>query len=153
MHPQPTLEDAIILAAGAHRGQTDKAGEPYILHPLRVMLHLEDEEGRIAAALHDVLEDTATTADNLRDWGYGEKVIEALEALTRREGESYPEFIERLAPNPLARRVKLADLEDNMNLRRLPAAGDAGRARLARYQAAWERLRTGTSSKIAPPRR
>jgi (p)ppGpp synthase/HD superfamily hydrolase len=153
MDRKPTLEDAIILAAGAHRGQADKAGEPYILHPLRVMLHLEDEEGRIAAALHDVLEDTATTADNLRDRGYGEKVIEALEALTRREGESYADFIERLAPNPRARRVKLADLADNMNLRRLPAAGDAGRDRLARYQAAWERLQTGTPSKIAPPRR
>jgi (p)ppGpp synthase/HD superfamily hydrolase len=146
MNRKPTLEDAIILAAGAHRGQADKAGEPYILHPLRVMLQLVDEEGRIAAALHDVLEDTATTADNLRDWGYGEKVVEALEALTRRDGESYADSIERAARNPLARRVKLADLADNMNVHRLPAVGDADRDRLARYQAAWDRLQIGAEA-------
>ena len=150
MDPKPTLEDAIILAATAHRGQVDKAGEPYILHPLRVMLQLEDQPGRIAAALHDVLEDTATTADNLRGWGYDEEVIEALEALTRREGESYADFIERLAPNPLARRVKLADLADNMNVRRLPVVGDADRARLARYQAARQRLQEGGLQPGAP---
>ena len=143
MDRKPTIEDAIILAAGAHRGQADKAGQPYILHPLRVMLHLDDEEGRIAAVLHDVLEDTPTTAENLRDWGYDEKVIEALEALSRREGESYSDFIERAARNPLARRVKLADLADNMNVRRLPSLGDADRQRLARYQAAWNRLQEG----------
>jgi (p)ppGpp synthase/HD superfamily hydrolase len=146
MNRKPTLEDAIILAAGAHRGQADKAGEPYILHPLRVMLQLVDEEGRIAAALHDVLEDTATTADNLRDWGYGEKVVEALEALTRRDGESYADSIERAVRNPLARRVKLADLADNMNVHRLPAVGDADRDRLARYQAAWDRLQIGAEA-------
>ena len=146
MNRKPTLEDAIILAAGAHRGQADKAGEPYILHPLRVMLQLVDEEGRIAAALHDVLEDTATTADNLRDWGYGEKVVEALEALTRRDGETYADSIERAARNPLARRVKLADLADNMNVHRLPAVGDADRDRLARYQAAWDRLQIGAEA-------
>ncbi|MDP2999501.1 MAG: HD domain-containing protein [Bryobacterales bacterium] len=150
MDPKPTLEDAIILAATAHRGQVDKAGEPYILHPLRVMLQLEDQAGRIAAALHDVLEDTATTADNLRDWGYGEEVIEALEALTKREGEGYADFIERVAPNPLARRVKLADLADNMNVRRLRVVGDADRARLARYQAARQRLQVGTEAPSTP---
>jgi len=73
MNGKPTLEDAIVLAAGAHRGQTDKAGQPYILHPLRVMLQLEDEVGRISAVLHDVLEDTAITLDDFPYVGVGQR--------------------------------------------------------------------------------
>ena len=140
MNRKPTLEDAILLAAGAHRGQLDKAGEPYILHPLRVMLQLQDEAGKVAAVLHDVVEDTAITLDNLREGGYSEEVLQALEALTRREGESYADFIERAAKNPLARRVKLADLADNLNAGRLPQIRKKDRERLARYRAAWDRL-------------
>lgn len=140
MNGKPALEDAIILAAGAHRGQVDKAGAPYILHPLRVMLRLRDEAGRIAAVLHDVLEDTAITVGDLRQAGYGEEVLQALEALTRREGEEYADFIERAASNPLARRVKLADLADNLDASRLPEITERSRERLARYSAAWERL-------------
>ncbi len=140
MNRRPTLEDAIILAAGAHRGQVDKAGEPYLLHPLRVMLQLKGEAERIAAVLHDVLEDTLITLDELRTEGYDEDVLQALNALTRRKGESYADFIERAARNPLARKVKLADLADNMNASRLPQIGEKDRERLARYQAAWDRL-------------
>jgi (p)ppGpp synthase/HD superfamily hydrolase len=140
MNAKPTLEDAIILAAGAHRGQVDKAGKPYILHPLRVMLRLEDEAGRITAVLHDVLEDTPIRIDNLRQAGYGEEVLQALEALTRRTCETYADFIERAAKNPLARRVKVADLADNMDASRLPEITNRDRERLARYKAAWERL-------------
>jgi len=140
MDRKPALEDAIILATGAHRGQVDKAGELYILHPLRVMLELKDEAGRIAAVLHDVLEDTSITVDDLREGGYSEEVLRALDALTRREGESYPEFIERVAADPLARRVKLADLADNLDADRLPEMAEADRQRMARYRAAWERL-------------
>ncbi len=140
MDGMPTLEDAIILAAGAHRGQTDKAGQPYILHLLRVMLRLEDEAGRISAVLHDILEDTTVTPDDLRRAGHGEDVLRALDALTRREGEDYAEFIERVAKNSLARRVKLADLADNLNAARLSELTTRDRERLARYRTAFERL-------------
>ncbi|MBM7118644.1 GTP pyrophosphokinase [Archangium primigenium] len=137
----PTLEDALALALEAHRGQRDKAGQVYLLHPLRVMLRLESETERMVALLHDVVEDSAFTLEDLRARGYPEPVLEALALLTRREGESYEAFIQRLRPHPLARRVKLADLEDNMDVRRLPAVTDTDAARLARYRAAWQSLR------------
>ena len=141
MTPVPTLEDAIALAVEAHRGQRDKAGQTYILHPLRVMMRLETEAERMAAILHDVVEDTPYTLERLRELGYPQEVLTALECLTKREGESYEAFIERVRPHPLARRVKLADLEDNMDVRRLVAVGPKEAERLARYRAAWARLK------------
>lgn len=137
----PTLEDAIALAVEAHRGQRDKAGQTYILHPLRVMMRLETENERMAAILHDVVEDTPYTLERLRELGYPDEVLGALDCLTKREGESYETFIERVRPHPLARRVKLADLEDNMDVRRLLAVGPRETERLARYRAAWARLK------------
>jgi len=137
----PTLEDAIALAVEAHRGQRDKAGQAYILHPLRVMMRLETEPERMAAILHDVVEDTPYTLERLRELGYPQEVLGALDCLTKREGESYEAFIERVRPHPLARRVKLADLEDNMDVRRLLAVGPRESERLARYRAAWARLK------------
>jgi (p)ppGpp synthase/HD superfamily hydrolase len=136
----PTLEDAIALAVEAHRGQRDKAGQSYILHPLRVMMRLRTDPERMAAILHDVVEDTPYTLERLRALGYPEEVLGALDCLTKREGESYEAFIERLRPHPLARRVKLADLEDNMDVRRLPSVGPREAERLTRYRAAWSRL-------------
>jgi (p)ppGpp synthase/HD superfamily hydrolase len=138
----PTLEDAISLAVEAHRGQRDKAGQTYVLHPLRVMMRLDTELERMVAVLHDVVEDSPYSLDRLRALGYPEPVLEALDCLTRREGESYEAFIERVRPHPLARRVKLADLEDNMDVRRLPALSPKDAERLTRYRAAWERLRS-----------
>ncbi|KFE61067.1 HD domain-containing protein [Hyalangium minutum] len=137
----PTLEDAIALAVEAHRGQRDKAGQTYILHPLRVMMRLETEAERMAAILHDVVEDTPYTLERLRELGYPEEVLGALDCLTKREGETYEAFIERVRPHPLARRVKLADLEDNMDVRRLLTVGPKETERLARYRAAWARLK------------
>ena len=137
----PTLEDAIALAVEAHKGQRDKAGQTYILHPLRVMMRLETEAERMAAVLHDVVEDTPYTLERLRELGYPPEVLLALECLTKREGESYEAFIERVRPHPLARRVKLADLEDNMDVRRLVSVGPREAERLARYRAAWARLK------------
>jgi (p)ppGpp synthase/HD superfamily hydrolase len=137
----PSLEDALALAVQAHHGQRDKAGQPYILHPLRVMMRLESEAERTVALLHDVVEDTPWTLERLRALGYPEGVLAALDALTRREGETYEAFIERLRPDPLARRVKLADLEDNMDVRRLTQVTPEDTERLARYRAAWARLR------------
>lgn len=137
----PTLEDAILLAAQAHRGQVDKVGRPYLLHLLRVMLRLDGEEAQIVGVLHDLVEDTGYTLDDLRAMGYAEEVVQALDCLTRRSTESYEEFVERASANPLARRVKRADLEDNMDIRRLPAIGEQDLARLNRYLAAWQRVK------------
>lgn len=127
------LEDAIALAVEKHRGMRDKAGDPYILHPLRMMLALQGEEERMAAVLHDVVEDTDVTLEDLRQAGYPASVVEAVDHLTRRAEESYEEFIRRAAAHPVARRVKLADLEDNMDLRRLGTVTEKDLERLARY--------------------
>jgi (p)ppGpp synthase/HD superfamily hydrolase len=138
----PTLENAIALAVEAHRGQRDKNGNPYILHPLRVMFRLEDDLERIVGILHDVVEDTPYTFDDLRAMGYAEEVIAALDGVTRREYESYEEFVARSQAHPVSRRVKLADLEDNMDVRRLksePTEKDF--ERLKRYRWAWEQLK------------
>ncbi len=139
----PTLEDAIALAMKAHLGQKDRVGEPYILHPLRVMFRLgwdAPEAARIAAVLHDVVEDTAIQLRDLRRLGYSEEVLAAVELLSRRPDDSYEQFIERVLPNSIARRVKRADLEDNMELRRLPTVTAKDLERLARYRSAWARI-------------
>src|SRR6185503_15040426 len=111
---KPTLEDAIRLAVEAPHGQRDKVGQPYILHPLRVMFRLTTEAEQIVGVLHDVVEDTKYTFDDLRRLGYSEQILEALDGVTRRESESYEEFVLRSKKNPIARKVKLADLDDNM---------------------------------------
>ena len=131
------LERAILLAVQAHRGQVDRSGAPYILHPLRVMLRVETENERIAAVLHDVVEDTDWTLDGLRAEGFPEEVVQAVDCLTRREGESYDDRVARAAANPIARRVKLADLEDNMDARRLARWSEEDAARFERYHRAW----------------
>jgi (p)ppGpp synthase/HD superfamily hydrolase len=140
----PTLEHAIALAVETHQGQVDKAGQPYILHPLRVMFRLETELERIVGVLHDVVEDSEVTFADLRRMGYAEEVMAALDGVTRREDESYEEFVERSLAHPVSRRVKRADLEDNMDIRRcLPELTEQDFERLKRYRRAWERV-TGT---------
>jgi (p)ppGpp synthase/HD superfamily hydrolase len=137
----PTLEDAIALAVEAHRGHRDKAGQPYILHPLRVMFRLEGETERIVGVLHDVVEDSHYTFDDLRQMGYSEKIVEAIDHLSRRENETYEELVKRAAVHPLARLVKLADLEDNMDIRRYAVLDDKILEHLARYHRAWRKLK------------
>ena len=134
------LEDAITLAVEAHRGQTDKCGQPYILHPLRVMFACTTELERIVAVLHDVVEDTGRTFDDLRAMGFGEDVLAALDCVTKRPGEGYDAFVERASANPVARAVKLADLQDNMDLRRLPGLEQKDMDRMRKYVKAWRRL-------------
>lgn len=130
-----TLEHAIQIAAAAHAGQRDKAGEPYILHPLRVMLHMRSEHERITAVLHDVVEDTAVTLAQLADQeAFPSAVIEALRALTKRPGESRLAAAARAAENPLARAVKLADNSDNMDLNRIAQPTAADIVRLEEYK-------------------
>ncbi len=141
----PTLEDAIALAATAHRAQVYPApgGEPFILHPMRVMLGVEGDAGdaeRVVAVLHDVVEDTACTLDDLRRAGYPGTVVDALDRLTRRDGEPYEEYIGRVAPDPVARRVKLADLTDNLATIRRQEPTTETCARIARYERARRRL-------------
>jgi len=135
-----TLERAIEMAAKAHEGKVDKAGAPYILHPLRVMLKLKKSEERIAAVLHDVVEDSDFTLEDLRSKGFPDDVVDAVDAVTMRPGESYDDFVRRAALNPIGRRVKLADLEDNCDLSRIANPTKEDYERLAKYQRATESI-------------
>jgi len=136
----PTLERAIAIAAEAHEGQTDKAGAPYILHVLRVVVASPAGDAKIAAALHDLVEDTDWTLDDLRERGFSWIVIDAVEALTRRADEVYSDYIERVAKNDLARKVKLADLRDNMDLNRFSDQSQINWSLQERYAKAVSRL-------------
>lgn len=135
------LENAISLAVESHKGQFDKGGSPYILHPLRMMLRFDTPALQMAAVLHDVVEDTPVTLQRLQDDGYPEEVISAVQALTRRDDETYEEFIQRAAAHPVARQVKRVDLEDNMNILRIAEPTQKDLDRLARYRKCWEALR------------
>lgn len=127
------LHDAVVISDRAHEGQVDKLGDPYRWHVARVMHRFDDDdlEAKMAAALHDVVEDTDVTLEDLREAGCPDLVLKAVDALTKRDGEDYDSFIRRVSANPLARRVKAADLCDNSDedrLARLPA-DVAGRLR------------------------
>lgn len=137
-----TLSRAIEIAVMAHAGQTDKAGAPYILHPLRVMLALQSEEDRIVGVLHDVIEDCPDwTPDRLRAEGFSDAVMTALAHVTKlAENEDYPLFIARAAQDPIARRVKRADLLDNLDVRRLTSVSEKDGKRLSKYLAALAQL-------------
>ncbi len=141
-----TLERAIELAVGAHRGQQDRSGRPYILHPLWLMHQFEDSDAMITAVLHDTVEDTALTLQTLKDEGFSNEIIEAIDALTRRKDETYAQFIQRLKPQPLARRVKLADIEHNLDVRRLSHLNEDDLKRFGKYHQAWCVLRDAVKS-------
>ena len=132
---------AVMIAAEAHLGQFDEGGAPYVMHPLRLMHLADGQDAQITAVLHDTVEDSDWTLARLEREGFGPRIIAALDALTRRAGESYDDFIERVAQDPLARRVKLLDLEDNANLERIDTPTERDRARVARYKRAIVRLR------------
>lgn len=136
----PELEHAVLLAVNAHMGQKDKAGEPYILHPMRVMATMQTVAERMAAILHDVVEDANVTIEGLRRLGYPEEVLDALACLTREDGETYDDFIKRAATNPMARKVKIADLEDNMRVDRLEVLNGRDIKRLNKYIRSWRYL-------------
>jgi (p)ppGpp synthase/HD superfamily hydrolase len=137
-----TLERAIVIAAEAHAGITDKAAAPYILHPLRMMMDLTSAEERIVAVLHDVCEDCpGWTFERLRGEGFSEEILAALDSVTKREGESYEEFALRAAANPISRRVKLADLRDNSDLSRITKPSVEDYQRIAKYARAIELIR------------
>lgn len=144
MDGSEALERAIEIAVRAHAGQLYPArdGErgPYVLHLFRVMLAVEGWEARSAAVLHDVIEDTSVTAAQLLEQGIPPQVVDAVVALTRREQDTYEAYIEAVAPNDLARQVKLADLADNLATNLALPRSLENAARIARYEGAIARL-------------
>lgn len=136
-----TLKRAIEIATEAHQGQFDKAGRDYIGHPLRVMEMGKTEEEKIVGVLHDVIEDTDWTFERLAEEGFSDEVIAALRCVTKiSENENYDDFIDRVKKNPLAVAVKINDLTDNMDIRRLPYLSDKDVKRLKKYLKAYKRL-------------
>ncbi|MBU1105282.1 MAG: guanosine-3',5'-bis(diphosphate) 3'-pyrophosphohydrolase [Candidatus Riflebacteria bacterium] len=129
-----TLEKAIEIAARAHTGQVDKAGAPYIFHPLRLMFSVTGQLEQMTAVLHDIVEDTTITLADLRTEGFPEAVVVAVDALTKRPGETRLEAAARAAENPIARAVKLADVAHNMDLARIPDPTEKDYARLKEYE-------------------
>lgn len=136
-----TLQRAIEIATEAHKGQFDKAGRDYIEHPLRVMEMGKTEEEKIVGVLHDVVEDTPWTFEALEAEGFAPEIIAALKCVTKvSENENYDDFIERVKKNPLAVAVKINDLSDNMDIRRLPYLSDKDVKRLKKYLKAYKKL-------------
>ena len=127
------LEKALEIALKAHAGQKDQSGLPYILHPLRVMQNVTGYKPKIVALLHDVVEDTSYTLQDLEASGFSGEVIEAVDCLTRRSHEDYFDYLERLAQNPIAVQVKIADLTDNLDVKRLKVITEKDRQRLNKY--------------------
>ena len=137
-----TLERAITIAAEAHAGQKDRAGAPYILHPIRLMIQMDSENVMMAAVLHDVVENSVWTLDDLRKEGYSNEVLNAVDSLTHRdkEREDYWDYIKRAGSDPIALKVKLADLLDNLNPNRLNKVTEKDEKRFDRYRKAQEML-------------
>lgn len=129
-----TIERAIEIASVAHAGQTDKAGQPYIFHPLRVMFQVNSLPERMVAVLHDVIEDTQITLEDLAQEGFPDSVLQAIQALTKRSGETRLEAAARAAANPIALAVKLADNTDNMDVSRIKNPTEQDFARLQEYE-------------------
>lgn len=134
------LEKAIKIALKAHENQLDKGGKIYILHPLRLMVQMPTEELQIIAVLHDVVEDSDVTLEYLAKEGFTAEVIEALRTLTKKENEPYGDFIQRIKENPLAAKVKIADLKDNSNTERIQNPTEKDLERVEKYKKAIEFL-------------
>ena len=136
------LDRAIQIAVQAHSGQKEKNGRPYILHPIRLMLKMQNELEMMVAILHDVVEDTDWTLEDLRRESFPEAVIEAVNCLTHRKQIRYRDYIQRILGNPVARKVKLADLEDNLDSKRLPELTMRDQVRMKKYHQAWLLLKS-----------
>ena len=138
------LRSAFDYARTKHEGQLRKDGSPFVTHPLEVAHNCAemglDEDSLIAALLHDTIEDTSVTVEELRGQGFPEDILAAVQAVTKREGESYELFIRRAAGNAIGREVKMADLEDNMDIRRLDEIKDEDVNRLRKYLSSWHYL-------------
>lgn len=140
-----TLERAIQIATQAHAGQIDKAGEPYILHPLRVMFNMETIEQKIVAVLHDVVEDCKDkgwTLERLEKEGFNQNVLDAVKAVSKVDGEELESYLKRVESNRLALAVKLKDLKDNMDMTRISNPTDKDLDRIRRYTSTLQRLKS-----------
>jgi (p)ppGpp synthase/HD superfamily hydrolase len=135
-----TLDRAIQIAAQVHQDQKDKYGAPYILHPIRVMMRENSEIEKIVAILHDVVEDSDLTINDLRNDGFSSEIVEAVDALSKRDGEIYDDYINRTTLNDIAVKVKIADLEDNMDLKRIKVVTEKNKQSMAIYHKAWLKL-------------
>lgn len=135
------LEKAFQIAIDAHKGQTDKAGAPYIFHPIRVSNRCSTDDERIVALLHDTIEDTEVTAEYLLMEGFPRNIVDAILSVTRNEDENYEDFIKRSRLNPIGRQVKLHDLEDNMDITRLNELTEKDLYRLNKYIKAYKYLK------------
>lgn len=136
------LSDARSLAYEVHRGQVDKGGAPYYSHPDRVAKRCDTEDEKIVAYLHDTIEDTDVTPEILKERGFSKKIIDAILSVTKRDGESYEEFVARAKHNPIGRMVKIHDLEDNMDVSRLSELDDKAVERLRKYLKAYHFLKS-----------
>lgn len=134
------IEQSLRIALNAHAGQLDRAGKPYILHPLRMMTKMETDEEMSVAILHDVVEDADITAEDLFGKGIPKRVVDAVQALSKIDGETYEQFIDRVMEDNLAQKVKKVDIEDNINLLRLSTIGEDDLNRVAKYHWAWHKL-------------
>jgi hypothetical protein len=148
-----TLDEAIRVAVDAHAGQFDKAGMPYILHPLRVMMTVESpslDSARKVAILHDVVEDSDWTLESL-DAKHGLTAEEeaALRLLSHGDGDDYDAYVERLSSNPLARAVKIADLRDNLDVTRLEEVTEKDAKRVSKYLRSLRRLMSVDGKEVA----
>jgi len=135
------LEKALRIAVEAHAGQVDKSGKPYILHPLRVCCRCFTDEEKMVALLHDTIEDTEITTEDLLSEGFPPYIVEAILSISRNEDETYEEFVKRTSLNPLGRAVKLHDLEDNMDISRLEQVTEKDLDRLNKYIKAYRYLK------------
>lgn len=136
----PKIIECLRFVEEFHHEQYDKIGAPYILHPVFVADQMDTEDETIVALLHDVVEDTPITLDDLRDKGYSDEIVVAIDALTRRTDETYSAYIERLSNNKLARRVKIADLQHNLDPERTKMLDNISLQN--RYQNALQKLTT-----------
>ena len=135
-----SLEKAIEIATKAHAGQTDKAGRPYILHPLRLMFKFEAELEMIVAVMHDVVEDSDVTLHDLKECGFSESVMTAIDCLSKKESETYDDFINRVSLNDLAKRIKIEDIKDNLDLTRLDCVTEKDLFRVEKYHRSLKKL-------------
>jgi (p)ppGpp synthase/HD superfamily hydrolase len=136
------LERAIEIAQEAHKGVKDKGGHDYIHHPIRVMHAMSNDQEKIVAILHDVVEDSDWTFERLKEEGFEDSVIESLRCVTKySEEEDYQEFIKRAATNKIATKVKMADIEDNLDLSRLGTLTEKDLTRIEKYKKALKYLK------------
>lgn len=136
----PMTNKAMQIAYEAHYGQKDLAGAPYIFHPIHLAEQMDDEDSVCVALLHDVVEDTEMSLDELKAKGFSDRVLTAIGMLTHDKSVPYMEYIRNISRNPLARKVKLADLNHNSDLSRLPEINDKALRRLKQYRVAIELL-------------